>query len=130
MAHAPACPSVGTSSSAVGRPWHAIVDLVIPLVRSRRDPHVDPVHKTGFVDTMLVNSGTEPITVVSRDWTSPLGVHWHAASVTIAPGGRETLRIEADGPICTSRSPLDLGLLETASDTPVTPRYNDVNTLC
>jgi hypothetical protein len=90
----------------------------------------NPLTGTASVDTVLVNSGSEAVTVVSREWTTPAGVHWHPASVTIPPGGRRTLTIDADGPVCTSRYPDQLGLIETEDGVAVTPPYNDVNTLC
>jgi hypothetical protein len=92
--------------------------------------HADPVHQSAFVDMALVNSAARPVTVVSREWTSPTGVHWHAATITIPPSGRATLRIEADGPVCSSRYPLDLGLLGTADGIAITPPNENVNTLC
>jgi hypothetical protein len=92
--------------------------------------HADPVSGTAFEEMVLVNSASRPVTVVSREWTTPQGVHWHAASVTIPPGGRVTFRVEADGPVCSSRYPVDLGLLETADGVPIKPRVEDVNTLC
>jgi hypothetical protein len=92
--------------------------------------HADPAGQQAWVDVVLVNSSDQPVTVTSRESTTPAGVHWHAAYVTVPPRGRATIRIEANGPICATRDPLQLGLLAIADGAPVAAPYKDVNTLC